>query len=130
VKWYAAIPLALATGLAAAGVTSARAGLVVAAVALAGLLVPRTRFIATVGGVALIMVGCLNVVYGQARHHYLPGSNWAGSFVHAGNLIWLGIVFLLADAVIFSFAFRPDLSTSPVRDPSADPSPTPPSDST
>jgi hypothetical protein len=39
-------------------------------------------------------------------HHYLPGSNWAGSFVNAGNLIWLGVVLLLADAVISSFGLR------------------------
>ncbi|HXZ61658.1 MAG TPA: hypothetical protein VEG62_02870, partial [Acidimicrobiales bacterium] len=42
----------------------------------------------------------LNVVRGQQVHHYLPGSNWDGSFVTAGNLIWVGVVLLLADAVI------------------------------
>ena len=39
-------------------------------------------------------------------HHYLPGSNWAGSFVNAGNLIWLGVVLLLADAVISGLGLR------------------------
>jgi hypothetical protein len=39
-------------------------------------------------------------------HHYLPGSNWAGSFVNAGNLIWIGVVLLLADAVISGLALR------------------------
>ena len=62
-------------------------------------LVPWARAVATVGGVAFIVAGCINVVQGQNVHHYLPGSNWAGSFVHAGNLIWLGVVLLLADAV-------------------------------
>ena len=52
------------------------------------------------------MAGCLNVVQGQRVHHYLPGSNWAGSFVHAGNLIWVGVVLLVADAVISSFGLR------------------------
>ena len=35
-----------------------------------------------------------------------PGSNWAGAFVHAGNLIWLGVVLLLADAVISGLGLR------------------------
>ncbi len=52
------------------------------------------------------MAGCLNVIEGQRVHHYLPGSNWPGSFVNAGNLIWLGVVLLVADAVISSFRLR------------------------
>jgi hypothetical protein len=60
-----------------------------------------------VAGIGFVVAGCLNVVLGQYRHHYLPGSNWAGSFVHAGNLVWLGVVLLLADAVIAAFAYRP-----------------------
>ncbi len=39
-------------------------------------------------------------------HHYLPGANWDASFVNAGNLIWLGVVLLLADAVISSLGLR------------------------
>jgi hypothetical protein len=46
------------------------------------------------------------VVEGQRVHHYLPGSNWDGFFVHAGNLIWIGMVLLVADAVISSFGLR------------------------
>jgi hypothetical protein len=30
----------------------------------------------------------------------------AGDFVHAGNLIWLGVVLLLADAAITAFGYR------------------------
>jgi len=63
-------------------------------------MVPWARAIATVGAVAFVVAGCLNVVQGQNVHHYLPGANWAGTFVNAGNLIWLGVVLLLADAVI------------------------------
>jgi len=46
------------------------------------------------------------VVQGQNVHHYLPGANWAGTFVNAGNLIWLGVVLLLADAVISGLGLR------------------------
>ncbi len=82
------------------------AGLAVGVVVTAGLLVPWLRAVATVGGVAFIVAGCLNVVRGQQVHHYMPGSNWDGSFVNAGNLIWLGAVLLLADAVISAFGWR------------------------
>ncbi len=62
----------------AALVTPPVAGLVVAGVVTLGLLVPWARAVATVGGVAFIVAGCINVVQGQNVHHYLPGSNWAG----------------------------------------------------
>jgi len=81
-------------------------GLVVAGLVVVGLLVPWARAVTVIGGVAFVVAGCLNVVEGQRVHHYLPGSNWDGSFVHAGNLVWLGVVLLVADAVISSFGLR------------------------
>ena len=39
---------------------------------------PWARVVASVGGVACIVAGCINVVQGQNVHHYLPGSNWDG----------------------------------------------------
>jgi len=101
-----ALLIGAVTGGVAALVTPPRAGLVVAGVVTLGLLVPWARAVATVGAVALVVAGCINVVQGQNVHHYLPGSNWAGSFVHAGNLIWLGVVLLLADAVISGLGLR------------------------
>jgi hypothetical protein len=95
-----------ATGGVALLVSPPLAALVVGVVVAAGLLVPWLRAATTVAGVAAIVAGCLNVVEGQRVHHYLPGSNWAGFFVNAGNLIWLGVVLLLADAVISSFGLR------------------------
>jgi hypothetical protein len=106
------IAAGLVTGVVASGVTSLAAGLLVAVIVIGGLLVPRVRIMTTLGGVSLILAGCLNVVVGQADHHYLPGSNWASSFVPAGNVIWFGLVLLLADAVIASFALRPDSASS------------------
>ncbi|HWE65048.1 MAG TPA: hypothetical protein VG298_00235, partial [Acidimicrobiales bacterium] len=106
VGWLASAVLGLITGLVASAVTSLGVGLAVAVVVVAGLLVPRARWIAVAGTVAFIVAGCLSVITGQAVHHFLPGSNWAGSFVHAGNLIWIGVVLLLADAVIVSAGGR------------------------
>jgi hypothetical protein len=59
-----------------------------------------------VAGIAAIVAGSLNVVQWQNVHHYLAGSNWAASFVNAGNLIWLGVVLLVADAVISGLGLR------------------------
>jgi hypothetical protein len=114
-----AVGLGLLSGLLAAGVTSAGAGLLVAALVVLGLLIPRTRIISTVGGLVFVVLGCLEVIIGQAAHHYLPGSDWAGSFVHQGNLIWFGLVLLLADAVMVSFrasAPSPPPPTPPAHD--------------
>jgi arabinofuranan 3-O-arabinosyltransferase len=94
------------TGGVAALVAPPVAALVVAGVVILGLLVPWARALATVGGIAFIVAGCVNVVQGQNVHHYLAGSNWAGSFVHAGNLIWVGVSLLLADAVISGLGLR------------------------
>ncbi len=94
------------TGGVAALVVAPVAALVVAGVVILGLLVPWARAVATVGGIAFVVAGCVNVVQGQNVHHYLPGSDWAGSFVHAGNLIWVGVVLLLADAVISGLGLR------------------------
>ncbi len=90
----------------AALVVAPVAALVVAGVVILGLLVPWARAVATVGGIAFVVAGCVNVVQGQNVHHYLPGSDWAGSFVHAGNLIWVGVALLLADAVISGLGLR------------------------
>ncbi len=101
-----ALVIGVLTGGVAALVIAPKAGLVVAGLVTLGLLLPWARAVATIGGVGFIVAGCINVVQGQRVHHYLPGSNWDGSFVHAGNLIWIGITLLVADAVISSFALR------------------------
>ena len=108
--WWRRIVRAVIIGAVSGGValivTPPLAGLVVGVVVAVGLLVPWVRAAATVAGIAAFVSGCVNVVEGQRVHHYLPGSNWAGSFIHAGNLIWIGVVLLLADAVISSFGLR------------------------
>ena len=94
------------TGAVSALVVPHTAALVVAGVVALGLILPWLRAIATVAGVAAIVAGCLNVVRGQQVHHFLPGSNWDGSFLNADNLILLGLVLLLADAAISAFGLR------------------------
>ncbi len=101
-----AVAIGVVTGLVAALVVPLWAALVVACVVVAGLYVPWARGVATAGGVALVAAGCAYVVHGQEFHRYLSGSNWPSSFTGAGDLIWLGVVLLLADAVISVFRLR------------------------
>ena len=101
-----ALLIGAVSGGVAALVTPPLAGLVVAGVVTLGLLVPCARVVASVAAIACIVAGSINVVQGQNVHHYLSGSNWDGSFVHAGNLIWLGAALLLADAVIAALGLR------------------------
>jgi arabinofuranan 3-O-arabinosyltransferase len=115
-----AIVLGLLAGLVAAAVASVWAGLAVGVVVMAALVVPRLRILATLAAVGFVVAGCASVVIGQVAHHYLPGSNWAGSFVTAGNLIWVGVVMLMADAVIVSAGGRTPRPAPPA---SAGPSP-------
>jgi hypothetical protein len=107
-------PLTLLRSLVIGAVTAGVASLVLpGAVALAvggvvvvGLLVPWARVVATVAAIGFIVAGALNVIEGQEVHRYAPGSDWAGSFVHAGNLVWIGMALLLADGVITAFGLR------------------------
>jgi hypothetical protein len=101
-----ALILGALSGGVAYAVSAPWAALAVAVIVAVGLIFPWARVAATLGGLGFIVAGCVEVVHGQSVHHYFPGSNWAGSFVHAGDLIWVGIVLLLADAVITSFGLR------------------------
>jgi arabinofuranan 3-O-arabinosyltransferase len=104
--WRTAVLSGLVVGLLAAAATSLLAGVVVAVLVATGIVFTggRARALTAFGGVGFILAGCLSVIFGQAANHYLPGSNWAGSFVNASNLIWFGLALLLADAVIVTVA--------------------------
>ncbi len=100
----------LVIGAVTAGVASlvlpGATALAVGGVVVVGLLVPWARVVATVGALGFIVAGALNVIRGQEVHRYAPGSDWAGAFVHAGNLVWIGMALLLADGVITAFGLR------------------------
>jgi arabinofuranan 3-O-arabinosyltransferase len=101
-----ALVLGAATGGVALLVAPPLAALAVGLLVALGLVWHWARAAAVIAGIAFVVAGCLNVVEGQRVHHYLPGSNWDGFFVHAGNLIWIGVVLLVADAVISSVGMR------------------------
>jgi hypothetical protein len=101
-----ALVLGAATGGVALIVAPPLAALAVGVLVALGLVLPWARAAAVIAGIAFVVAGCLNVVEGQRVHHYLSGSNWDGFFVHAGNMIWIGVVLLVADAMISSFGLR------------------------
>jgi hypothetical protein len=113
--WWKAVLIGLVTGAAAAGVTSPGAGALVAVMVALGIRLPWARWAVTLGAVAAIVTGCLDVIVGQSTHHYLPGANWAAAFIHAGNLIWFGVVLLVADAVIVAARSRQALRATAAR---------------
>jgi hypothetical protein len=116
-----ALVLGLVTGLVASAVTSLGVGLLVAVLVVAGLRIPVLRWVTRLGALAFIVAGGLSVITGQAAHHYLPGSNWAGSFVSSGKMVWIGVVLLLADAIVVSAGLR-----TPAPKPPANAEPSPP----
>ena len=107
----AALPRALLIGVVTGGVawlvTPPAAALVVAGVVMLGLLVPWARAVASVGAHRCHRRRLHQRRPGAARPP-LPGRDPTGtrSFVNAGNLIWLGVVLLLADAVISGLGLR------------------------
>jgi hypothetical protein len=115
-QWRLYPVLAVLTGLVAAAVTTLETGAIVAVVMLAAMWVRRLRWLVTAGGLGFMVAGGLSVILGQAMHHFLPGSNWDGSFVHAGNLVWIGAVLLLTDAVMVSADERSLLPALPASD--------------
>jgi arabinofuranan 3-O-arabinosyltransferase len=100
VAWWKAALTGVVAGLIAAAVTPLLVALAVAVIVCASLLFRPVRWVATLGAIGFVVAGCVNVVFRQITHHYLPGSNWPGTFITAGNLIWVGMVLLLADAMI------------------------------
>ena len=104
------VPRALIIGAVTAGVAalvvSGPAALVVGALVALGLVVPWARVVAPWEESPSSSPAAPTWSQGQNVHNYLPGANWAGTFVQAGNLIWLGVVLLLADAVITGFGLR------------------------
>ena len=98
-RWWVIALSALIAG----GITSATvnlwAGLGVVVVVVVGCLVDRTRGIASVGAVGLLLTAALLVIGAQAAHHYLEGE-WPVHFNTAGSLTLAAVSLLGADALV------------------------------
>jgi hypothetical protein len=91
---------ALAVGIVGAAVSRGWVGLLAAALVVLVALVPRTRFLVSVGAPLALAAAALYVVVQQYRYDYVADLDWPGRFTSVNNLVWLAVVLLLADVVI------------------------------
>jgi hypothetical protein len=98
-------PLAVVGGALVVGVVGAAAsrwwvGMLAAALVVLVALVPRTRFLVSLGAPLALGAAALYVVVQQYRHDYVADLDWPGRFTSVNDLAWLAVILLLADVVI------------------------------
>ncbi len=104
--WVALVAGVVAGGV-AASISSAAAGLGVAAALIAVLLIPRLRVVLGLAAIAgVVAAGAYTAVH-QAQTHVPAGGDWPTAFATAATLTWVGVVFLGADAVADVILRRP-----------------------
>jgi hypothetical protein len=91
---------ALAGGVAGALVSRWWVGLIVAAAVVLVALVPRARFVVSLGAPLALALAALYVVVQQYRYDYVADLDWPGRFTAVNDLTWLAVVLLVADVVI------------------------------
>jgi hypothetical protein len=91
---------ALVVGVAGAAVSRWWVGLLAAALVVLVALVPRTRFLVSLGAPIALGAAALYVVVQQYRHDYVADLDWPGRFTSVNELAWLAVILLLADVVI------------------------------
>lgn len=91
---------ALAVGIVGALVSRWWVGLVAAALVALVAVVPRARFLVSLGAPVALASAALYVIVQQYRHDYVADLDWPGRFTAVNNLVWLAVILLLADAVI------------------------------
>ncbi len=98
--WWRVAVIAVATGALSGFLTAPLTGVAVALATATALALSEGRVILTVGSVCLVGGAGAYVVYHQATGHFLPGGFWPAQFDPASTMVWMGVVFLGADAVI------------------------------
>jgi hypothetical protein len=91
---------ALAVGIVGAAVSRWWVGLLAAALVALVALVPRTRFLVSVGAPLALAAAALYVVVQQYRYDYVADLDWPGRFRSVHDLVCLAVVLLIADVVI------------------------------
>jgi ribose/xylose/arabinose/galactoside ABC-type transport system permease subunit len=91
-----ALGVAVVGALVAAWWVGLVAGVLVALVAV----VPRTRFLVTLGAPVALALSGLYVVVQQYRYDYPSNLDWPQQFARIDQLVWLAVILLLADVVI------------------------------
>jgi arabinofuranan 3-O-arabinosyltransferase len=98
-------PLAIVGGAIAVGVVGAVVsrwwvGLIAAALVVLVALVPRARFVVSLGAPLALAAAALYVIVQQYRYDYVADLDWPGRFTSVNDLAWLAVVLLLTDVVI------------------------------
>lgn len=91
---------AIVTGAVAAAIVRPWVGLVVGALVLLVLLVPRARSLLTLVPPFLLGAVGLFIAWAQFRHDYPPQFEWPTGFWRVRNAGWLAILLIAADVVV------------------------------
>jgi arabinofuranan 3-O-arabinosyltransferase len=91
---------AIAVGIVGALVSRWWVGLLAAALVALVAVVPRTRFLVSLGAPLALAAAALYVIVQQYRYDYVADLDWPGRFRSVNNLAWLAVILLLADVVI------------------------------
>jgi hypothetical protein len=91
---------AVGIGIIGALVASWWVGLVAGALVALVAVVPRTRFLVTLGAPAALTLFALYVIVQQHRYDYGSNLAWPQQFASVRDLAWLAVLLLLADVVI------------------------------
>jgi hypothetical protein len=89
----------IAAGIAAFLITPL-VGLIVLAVTLLAVLVPRGRTLLRAGSVAALALSAVYVLEVQARFHLLASSGWPQRFHKVDTLSWVAVALLVADVLV------------------------------
>ena len=95
-----ALTIGFLTGLAAALIASYVIGLVVAVATGVALRIPRTRLFLGVIAAGLVIFAGAYITVSQGIKPLHPNGGWPAGFGPAGSLVWAGVLFLGADAVV------------------------------
>jgi arabinofuranan 3-O-arabinosyltransferase len=95
-----AVVAAVVTGAVAAAIASPAAGLGVGVATGVVLVLPRLRVLLALGALVGMVAGGAYVVIHQHTERVPAGGQWPAAFATAATLVWVGVVFLGADAVV------------------------------
>jgi arabinofuranan 3-O-arabinosyltransferase len=99
-RWVSATVIAVLIGLAAGLIAPPLTGVFVGVATLVVLRVPRLRLVLGLVAAGLVLIAAAYIVIEQVLHSTLPNGGWPTDFGQASAIVWAGIMFLMADAVI------------------------------
>jgi arabinofuranan 3-O-arabinosyltransferase len=99
-SWRTAVGFAVIGGLIAGLFVAPLAGLLIAAVILLEMRVPRSRIAVLGGAVGLLIATLVYVAAYQSVNHFVSDISWPAHFGVANSLVWVALFLLAADALV------------------------------